>query len=72
MGRDLGIDPAKYDFKPLPDLLAEIQEKSEVLSAASVGLPPVHEWRERVERVKAGLAAELGLDPSAIEITVRV
>lgn len=76
----LGIDPDKYDFKTLQDLIQEIRKTSESLWGPPLaplpppprGPAPFSGWRERVDRAKADLAAEFGLDPGAIDITVRM
>lgn len=75
----LGIDPERYDFKSLRDLMQEIRQTAASLGVPPLALPPpprrpapLSGWRERVDRAKADLAAEFGLDPGAIEITVRM
>jgi hypothetical protein len=73
----LGIDPAKYDFKPLPDLLAEVQQTSGGLilpSTPSLRQPATsaRSWKDSIDRHKTSLAAELGVDVDTIEIAVRM
>ena len=73
----LGIDPSNYDFKPLPELLAEIRKTSDNLDAiAAPALPrPAsgrRSWKESIEHAKTSLATELGVDVEAIEIAVRM
>jgi hypothetical protein len=70
----LGIDPNDYVFKPLEELLSNIKKTS---PASAPGLPPAAAgfgsgWRERIDRAKVSLAADLGVDPGALEITVRL
>lgn len=72
----LGIDPADYDFKPLPDLLAEVRQTAGGLRPAAAS-PPVPisgrgSWKESIDQAKASLAAELGVEVETIEIAVRM
>lgn len=73
----LGIDPADYDFKPLPDLLAEVRKTSGNLTSPITAPPPAlltdrRSWKVSVDYAKASLAAELGVEVEAIEISVRM
>jgi hypothetical protein len=73
----LGIDPADYDFKALPDLLAEIRQTSDSLITPAVGTMPFRapgrrSWKESIDQAKSSLADELGVDVEAIEIAVRM
>lgn len=68
----LGIDPASYDFKPLPDLLAEVQQTSGGLIVPSTPSLPARSWKDSIDRAKTSLAAELGVDVDTIEIAVRM
>lgn len=74
----LGINPEDYDFKPLPDLLAEMRKASIGLTPPVAGSPTVstsstrRSWREAIDHAKASLAAELGVEADAIEIAVRM
>lgn len=73
----LGINAADYDFKPLPDLLAEVRQTSEGWIAPMALIQPQpapgrRNWRESIEHAKSSLAAELGVDLEAIEIAVRM
>ncbi len=73
----LGIDPSKYVFKPLPELLAELQKESEGLNVPATPVLPSRafsrrSWKESIEHAKTSLAAELGVDVEAIEIAVRM
>lgn len=73
----LGVDPSDYDFKPLPELLAEVRRLSEGLDKpAAPSLPRLtsgrRSWKESIEYAKASLAIELGVDVEAIEIAVRM
>jgi len=73
----LGIDPADYDFKTLPDLCAEVRKTSEVFATHEViSLSPSasgrRSWKESIEVAKSSLAAELGVEVAAIEIVVRM
>jgi hypothetical protein len=74
---DLGIDPSKIDFKPLSDLLREIRENTRIPTTArpagTTSSPaPAQSWRDLIEAAKIGLGAQLGVDASSIEITVRM
>lgn len=72
--KSLGVNPSDYDFKPLPDLMEEIRKTSGDLTPKLPLLPsPVFRgWRDAIERAKASLAAELGVEIRDIEITVRM
>jgi hypothetical protein len=69
----LKIDPADYEFKPLADMLAEMLIATEVSKPVRTPVsPPVRGLREYIEAAKVSLGAQLGIDASAIEITVRI
>ena len=74
----LGIDPSDYDFKPLPELLAEIRQTSDGLDASAAPALPLsasgrrRSWKESIDHAKTSLATELGVDVEAIEIAVRM
>jgi hypothetical protein len=73
----LGIDPSDYDFKPLPELLAEIRRTDGGFGEPSAPALPSRApgrrtWKESIEHAKMSLATELGVDVEAIEIAVRM
>jgi hypothetical protein len=72
----LGIDPTDYDFKPLRNLLKEVQLSSGGLvppSPRSAAQPTgPSSWKEAIDRAKLALAADLAVDAEAIEISVRM
>lgn len=73
----LGIDPLDYDFKPLPDLLAEVRQRSGGLDVSAAPAQPSspsanRSWKESIEHAKTSLALELGVKVEAIEISVRM
>jgi hypothetical protein len=74
---NLGINAADYDFKPLPDLSAEVRMMNGGVTGGSGISKPVpsssrRSWREAVEHAKASLAAELDLAVAAIEISFKM
>ncbi len=73
----LGIDLSGLDFKPLPKMLENLFREKPPISAPTVKAPaqaasPVRPWRDIIESTRLGLSAQLGIDPSAIEITIRM
>jgi hypothetical protein len=63
--QELGIDPAKLDFKPMPSM--------PTISGPLMVDPP-EEFRTRaltIQEAKEGLAMTFGVSPDAIEITIR-
>ena len=73
----LGIDPSAYNFKPLPELLAEVRGTSGAFDAPAAAAQPLpasrrRSWKEAIEHAKASLAGELDVGVEAIEISVRM